>query len=160
MRKTHQKVPGRKNRYIRTKDQQIRAGNYRSILEADVGRKLEALSVDAFYEPYFMDYIQPQQRRKYKPDWTVDEDIVLEAKGKFDASDRKKMLLLKEQYPDKIFVLLFGNARTKIGKSVKSKTYADWADKHGFVWIDFYRASDEEIKNVLQECRDQRRRDV
>ena len=47
--------------------------------------------------------------------------------------DRQKMLLIKEQYPDIDFRIVFYNANQKIKKGSKT-TYAMWCDKHGFKW--------------------------
>ena len=48
------------------------------------------------------------------------------------------MLFLKEQYPDKVFYLIFGNSREKLYKGSPT-TYGKWAEKHGFEYCDFYK---------------------
>ena len=93
------------------------------------------------YEKSKLKYIVPMQRHTYTPDFTLEDhdDIVIEVKGRLTASDRKKMLLVKEQHPDKIFFLVFGNAKEKLYKGSKT-TYAEWAEKNGFLWCDFYKS--------------------
>lgn len=118
---------------------------------------MEEVGLKTKYEPYFIPYIIPTERHKYKPDWVLidNEDFVFEAKGILDPADRKKLLLLKEQYPNKTFYLLFGNAREKLQKNKKRFpiTYGDWADHHGFKWCDFYREGiPEEWLNEIYKC--------
>lgn len=45
------------------------------------------------------------------------------------------MIKVKEQNPDKEFVLVFSNSKNKIHKRSKI-TYGDWAKKHGFRYVD------------------------
>lgn len=87
------------------------------------------------YEPFSVEY-EVAETRRYTPDF-VDGDTWYEVKGQFTASDRKKMRLLQEQYPDKDIVLVFQRPFQKIGKSPKSKTYAEWAEWAGFRWLQF-----------------------
>lgn len=72
--------------------------------------------------------------RKYIPDFIVTTKsgakLYLEVKGYFRPADRKKMLAVREQHPDKDFRFVF-KYNNKI--SPKSKTrYADWCEKNGF----------------------------
>ena len=125
-----------------TKAQKKRRGKYRSILEKDVAAAFEKMEIgEVRYEPFLIPYIVPTERHTYKPDFVPaeDDDVIIEAKGMLTAKDRKKMLLLKEQHPNKRFLLLFGNARSKIYKGSMT-TCADWAESKGFEWGDFYRS--------------------
>jgi hypothetical protein len=86
--------------------------------------------------------------RNYIPDFTLEKKdgsfMYIEAKGRFTVEDRKKMLLVKEQHPDKDIRLLFqsDNWLTKLTPSQKKKLksnllisklrYSGWAEKHGF----------------------------
>lgn len=70
----------------------------------------------------------------YTPDFTLKENVFLECKGFFKPSDRRKMLEVIKQHPDKTFIMLFQNSTVKLTK--KSKTsYGDWCDKHGITWF-------------------------
>lgn len=95
--------------------------------------KLSSYSVE--YEPDKLPFVQPIQKRYYVPDFKLKDKVYIEAKGRLTPQDRKKMLWVKEQYPDYTFFLLFGNASNKLTKKSKT-TYAMWAEKHGFKWCD------------------------
>ena len=67
---------------------------------------------------------------KYTPDFIlVRSGWVIEAKGKFTAKDRKRVLAYFEQHNRDKFALLFmrNNRLTKGSKT----TYTAWAEKHG-----------------------------
>lgn len=91
------------------------------------------LGPDVVYEPDTLPFIQPEVKRRYTPDFKLRDKVYIEAKGLFTASDRKKMVWVKEQYPDYTFYMLFQNARTRLTKGSKT-SYADWCDKNGFQW--------------------------
>lgn len=61
--------------------------------------------------------------------------IYIEGKGKFSATDRKKMLLVKAQYPKLDIRFVFYRAAAKIRSGSKT-THAMWAEKYGFKWAD------------------------
>lgn len=131
--------------YKTTKRQKSRRGKYKSILENDVAKALEGLGVSFSYETIKMPYIVPVERHSYTPDFLPDNSkVVIEAKGRLTLADRKKMLLVKEQYPEHTFILVFGNANTKLYKGSKT-SYGQWAEKHGFRYVDFYK------KGILKE---------
>jgi len=112
----------------------IRSKGFKSNLERYIDAILKRNKFGYIYEPGNITYIQPEVKRRYLPDWTKD-DVILEAKGRFTTADRKKMLLLKEQYPEKQIVMLFGKADNKLSK--KSKTsYADWCNNNNIAWLD------------------------
>lgn len=85
------------------------------------------------YEPDVLPYKIPESLHKYKPDFRITDTMYIEAKGKFVAADRQKMLLVKEQHPNLKICILFQNAFEKIRKGSKT-TYAMWCDKHGIEW--------------------------
>lgn len=73
------------------------------------------------------------ETRKYTPDFTLPNKVILEAKGRMTGRDRKKMLLVKEQHPDRDIRFVFMYPKNKL--SAKSNTrYWQWAEKHGFPW--------------------------
>ena len=106
---------------------------YKSKFEEKV-RKLLPDSVS--YEPDKLKFKQPEITRTYIPDWKVKDKVYIETKGKLTSEDRKKMLWVKEQYPDYTFYIFFQNARVKIRKGSKT-SYGDWATKAGFKWSDW-----------------------
>ena len=79
------------------------------------------------------EYIIPESKHNYTPDFPLSPHIVIETKGRWVVEDRQKMLLIKEQYPEIDFRIVFYNANQKIKKGSKT-TYAMWCDKHGIKW--------------------------
>ena len=76
------------------------------------------------------------QAKKYKPDFVIPRDIVgtlyIEAKGRFPASDRTKLLAVREYNPDIDLRLLFYR-KEKLRPALKTMKYnTDWAEHHGF----------------------------
>jgi len=76
-----------------------------------------------------------QMFRIYKPDFVLNNGIIIEAKGWFRPRDRVKHLLIQEQYPELDIRFLFQNAYNFINKGSKTR-YCDWCDKYGFKWTD------------------------
>ncbi len=125
-------------------------GKFKSLLEKRVS---DALSVhyhhtknvlkktgEFGYETLKLPYITPVERHTYTPDFVGGNELfIVEAKGRLTIADRKKMLLVREQYPNKEFYLVFGNANEKLYKGSKT-TYGQWATKHGFEWCSFYKS--------------------
>jgi hypothetical protein len=61
--------------------------------------------------------------------------VYLEYKGVLDGTTRKKMKLMKKQYPNSDIRLIFEKAGNKIYRGSKT-TYGEWATQHGFKWED------------------------
>jgi hypothetical protein len=100
---------------------------YRSKFEGSVATLLPKGSV---YEPETLKYSLTDLG--YTPDWEVTlagETFLLEAKGKFDYIQRRKMLAVIACNPlEDIRIIFMRNNRI----SKKSKTtYADWCKAHG-----------------------------
>lgn len=72
---------------------------------------------------------------KYTPDFVLDNGIILEVKGYWQASDRTKHLRVREAHPDLDIRFVFQRATNTLNKTSKT-TYADWCDKHGFKWCE------------------------
>ena len=106
---------------------------YRSKFEQRLADRL--LKLGFIYEPYKIDYTQPETNHKYTPDF-VRGKLIYELKGKFTPADRKKMKLLVEQHPEFDFVMVFQNPNVKINKNSKT-TYAAWCDKNNIKWISY-----------------------
>lgn len=70
----------------------------------------------------------------YLPDFLNEQTKeIVEAKGRFTAADRKKMLAVKAAHPDYTITIVFQNPTLPINKGSKT-TYSDWCDKYGFAW--------------------------
>lgn len=100
-------------------------GGYRSKFEWDVAKVLKKRKVKASYEPETLNYTLELE---YNPDWKTG-GIYLEAKGKFNYIERRKILAVLKSNPGIDLRLIFMR-NNKI--SSKSKTrYTDWCAKHG-----------------------------
>lgn len=108
---------------------------YRSMLEVAVAKQLEAAGVDYKYETIKIKYTQPETVKTYTPDMILPNGIIVETKGRFVVADRKKHLLVQQQYPDLDIRFVFSNSKTKISKGSKT-SYADWCNKNGFTFAD------------------------
>lgn len=104
---------------------------YRSKLEQ---RLSKVLIKDGFeYEPFKIDYIVPETKHKYTPDF-VKGKTIYEVKGLFTTEDRKKMKLLVEQHPEYTFIMVFQNPNAKLYSKSKT-TYKDWCEKNNIEWL-------------------------
>ena len=116
-----------------TKDAAGIKHGFRSGLEERIIKQLEEYDIKPNYESIKLDYIIPESKHVYTPDFPVCKSIVIETKGRWVLEDRQKMLLLIEQHPEIDFRMLFYNANQKIKKGSKT-SYADWCDKHNIKW--------------------------
>lgn len=110
--------------------------NFKSKFESEVYKKLKRHYKICKYEPDKFDYIQPVIHRKYIPDFKMGRNLYIEAKGKLDLATRKKMIWFRDSNPHITIIFLFMNANNKITKRSKT-TYAMWAEKNGFLWLDY-----------------------
>jgi hypothetical protein len=108
---------------------------YRSGLEDKISEQLKSLSVPVKYEELKISYSVPESLHTYTPDFELPNGIIIESKGRFVAADRKKHLLIKQQYPHLDIRFVFSNSRAKINKGSKT-SYADWCNKFGFLYAD------------------------
>lgn len=115
----------------------------RSGLEKTVQEDLKQRGVDYSYESLKIKWVL-HENKTYTPDFILPNGIIVETKGRFVPDDRKKHLRIKEQHPDLDIRFVFSNSRAKIRKGSKT-SYADWCDKHGFVYAD-KRIPDEWLK--------------
>jgi len=105
---------------------------YRSGLEVSIAKQLKKFRIKFDYEKLVILYTKPAQSSTYTPDFRLANGIIIETKGRFVVSDRKKHLLIKKQYGNKYDIrFVFSNAKAKIYKGSKT-TYADWCIKHNF----------------------------
>lgn len=108
---------------------------YRSGLEEQISEQLVGLGVDGEYEKHTINYVKPASNHKYTPDFKLPNGIFVETKGRFTTEDRKKHLLIKQQYTDLDIRFVFQNSKNRIRKGSKT-TYADWCIKHGYIFAD------------------------
>lgn len=113
----------------------IRYG-FRSGLEEFIAESLADKNVAYTYEETKLQYIKPEKRHTYTPDFYLPKQkIFIETKGMFTTADRQKMRLIKEQYPDHDIRFVFSNSRARISKKSKT-TYGMWCEKYGFLYAD------------------------
>ena len=98
---------------------------YRSGLERQISNLLNKYNVEFEYESLKIPYTIEHH---YNPDFILNNGIILEAKGYWDAEDRRKIKAVVTQNPDLDLRMVFQDPNKKISK--KSKTsYADWCQK-------------------------------
>lgn len=110
---------------------------FRSGLEEVVSNQLTSNGIATQYESKdnVINYIIPATNHKYLPDFKLPNGIIVETKGRFVLSDRKKHLLIKQQHPNLDIRFVFTSSKNKISKASKT-TYADWCNKNGFKYAD------------------------
>jgi hypothetical protein len=107
--------------YRRTHNSRV----YRSGLEKEAVVFLTPRQKEVRYEKIKVEW-EDLAYRTYTPDFELDNGIIIETKGKFDASDRRK-------HPELDIRFVFSNANAKLNKGAKSR-YFEWCDKNGFKW--------------------------
>lgn len=114
------------------------ANGYRSKFELDIAKYLENKGINFLYEKCVLNYVVPETKKRYTPDWQIGEgqNIFYESKGRFTAVDRMKILLVRKANPTVLIRMIFQNSAVRISKSSKT-TYADWCDKNKIEWCDF-----------------------
>jgi hypothetical protein len=111
----------------------MRKKKWRSGLEKKIREQLTRLGKPIKYEQLHIKYEVPARISTYTPDFQLENGIIIEAKGKLDINDRKKMVLVKAQHPKLDIRFVFQKASNKIYKGSPT-TYAEWAEKEGFLW--------------------------
>lgn len=109
--------------------------SYRSGLEETLAGQLESSGVPVVFEQYVVPYVIPESTHTYCPDFVLPNGIIIEGKGIFDADDRKKHVLIREQHPELDIRFVFSSSRAKLYKGSPT-TYAAWCDKNGFKYAD------------------------
>lgn len=107
---------------------------YRSGLEVKTKDYLVERDVKFRYEKVKVEW-EDLMYRTYTPDFILSNGIIIETKGKFDPSDRRKHLAIKAQHPKLDIRFVFTNSRAKLSKGAKS-TYGQWCEKHGIQYHD------------------------
>lgn len=75
----------------------------------------------------------PAKEHSYKPDFRLNNGIIVETKGLWARDDRQKMVIVKEQHPEFDIRMVFSNAMAKISKGSKT-TYAKFCETHDIKW--------------------------
>jgi Phage endonuclease I len=124
---------------------------YRSKLERKFADQLTKAGVRFEYEALKIEFRIPERVASYTPDFDIDKScIVVETKGYFrKASDRQRLVLIKEQHPQLDIRLVFQDASKPIYKGSPT-TYGEWADFHGFQWADKGTAPEQWIKEIKE----------
>lgn len=107
-----------------------KSNNYRSGFEAKIAENLKKRKIKFKYETNKIKYQVPESSHTYIPDFELPSGIIVEAKGKFDPEARKKMKLIKEQYPDLDIRILFMRDQP-IRKGSKT-LYSDWCTANDY----------------------------
>lgn len=105
---------------------------YRSGLEKTVADTLKKKKVKFTYEKHKIKWLD-HRTRTYTPDFILENGIIIETKGRFVASDRRKHLEIKRQFPSLDIRFVFTNPRAKLSKASKTMYY-QWCERHGFKW--------------------------
>ena len=112
----------------------IKAG-YRSGLEEDTAKMLTKMKIPYTYEKTKIKW-EDFMVRTYTPDFVLQNGIIIETKGRFIPSDRRKHIEIRKQHGDKYDIrFVFTNSRAKLYTGAKS-TYGDWCTKNGFLYAD------------------------
>ena len=107
---------------------------FRSKLEEKVAVLLQELGGSYEYENEKLSYTI---EHTYTPDFRLPNYTYLEAKGYWDAADRRKILAVKKDNPDVDIRMVFQSPYNTISKSSKT-TYAKWCEKHDIPWCAFH----------------------
>lgn len=108
-----------------------RVGDFRSGLEATMAKHLTANGAAYEYEKLTIHYTQPETKKRYKPDFKLENGIIVEGKGRFLTDDRQKHKLIKACHPDLDIRFVFSNPRARLNKG-SDTTYANWCERYGF----------------------------
>ena len=113
-----------------------RSDGYKSGLEAKIAKQIEEVTGrPALYETQTVEYVKPARKCRYRPDFTLPNGIIVEGKGIFDAQDREKHLLIREQRPDLDVRFIFSRSEAPIYPKSPT-TMGDWCRKFGFKFAD------------------------
>ena len=85
---------------------------YRSGLEKTVAAFLKDNQTRVRYEVLKIEW-EDLRYRTYTPDFILDNGIIIETKGMFNALDRRKHKAIKKQHPKLDIRFIFSNSKTK-----------------------------------------------
>ena len=107
---------------------------YRSGLEHKLSIALDTIKYKYEYESIKIEW-EDLAYRTYTPEFILNNGIIIETKGRFLASDRRKHLAIQKQHPKLDIRFVFTNSKVKLYKGAKS-TYAQWCHKYNFRYYD------------------------
>jgi hypothetical protein len=114
-----------------------RGGNKKGVLKNKLEKTMHSLLTKQWgkdkvaYEKFPFTYIKPSTAHTYTPDFVNrDSKLIVETKGRFLIEDRKKMVLIKDGYPDWRVCIFFTSMHRPLYKGSKT-TYKAWCDKNG-----------------------------
>ncbi len=124
-----------------------KATGHRSNFEAQGQITLQKAGIHFEYEPKDkkLTYVKPSTTHRYLPDYVLKDGTILEYKGIFSSTDRKKILMVLQQNPSIKIIMVFQQPNKKLSKISKT-TYSMWCDKNNIRW-----SSADMIVQVLQE---------
>jgi len=108
---------------------------FRSGLEEDIYIQLRKARIKHEYEKVKISYIIPSSNHIYTPDFVLENGIIVETKGRWVLEDRKKIALIRRQYPKLDLRMVFNYSKAKIRKGSKT-TYASICEKLGIPYAD------------------------
>jgi hypothetical protein len=111
-----------------------KTSKYRSKLEERLATLLTTLGISYEYESEKVSYTI---QHNYTPDFVLPNHTYLEAKGYWDAADRRKILAVKKDNPDMDLRMVFQSPYNTISKKSKT-TYAMWCEKHNIPWTSYH----------------------
>ena len=117
-----------------TRQPKKKTSRFRSQLEDKVAELLTNLDVTYEYETTKIAYTIPHN---YFPDFILPNGVILECKGYWEPSDRRKIKNVKEQNPDLDLRMVFQSPYNTISKKSKT-TYAKWCERHDIPWSSFH----------------------
>lgn len=138
---------------------------FKSRIEQTVGKQLLSLKIPFEYETnsfgytvknthgYCADCGSPNSvvDRSYTPDFFLPNGVIIECKGKFTATERKKHVAMREQHPDLDLRILFQQnsyLQKKQHRGDKSKRYGDWCDSKDIKWACGIRLPEEWLEEI------------
>lgn len=106
-----------------------RAAGFRSGFEQFLAGLLDDAKVGFEYETMSLPWVE---NHKYKPDFILENGVIIEAKGRFTGKDRSKHLAVRKQHPDLDIRFIFQADNTLTRAS--TTRYSEWCEKHKFLY--------------------------
>jgi hypothetical protein len=120
---------------------------YRSKFEERVAKDLKDRGQKFRYEEWSYEYDAPIKSHRarcddcgssnlvrtawYTPDFFLNSGVIIEAKGRFTAADRRKILAVREDHPElKEYLVMLFMRDNRIHKQ-STTTYSHWCETHG-----------------------------
>ena len=121
--------------FSRIKKKKVKGITFRSMFESEVCKKLMDNKIFFEYETLTIPFSVPESYHTYVPDVVLGNGIIIEIKGQLTLANRDKHLYIQRQLPKLDIRFVLQNSKSKLYKGSKT-TYAQWLDKHNFLWAD------------------------